>query len=161
MSEIQAREKLKSVSEQHLPDILTNLSIAFVIWLFGVLVFLPAAYQILPQRIPLATSLIILIGFSIFIARAIDKGLPILLDSASKVLVYDYKKRRKSQLSNQKLQPIIKSIVSITSLIILYLLYSPLLYPIHPSLNGLVLIPIILWIMWSTIRIINTLLVAK
>ena len=89
MSEMEARETLKSVSKQYLPNVITNLFIAFLIWLFGALVFLPAAYQILPERIPIAISLVILIGFSIFIARAINNGLSILIDSASKVMAYD------------------------------------------------------------------------
>jgi hypothetical protein len=159
MSEKEAREKLLSSSKQHLPDVVTNLFVSLLIWLFGVLVFLPAANQILPQRIPLAASLIILIGFTTFIVRAINNGLPLLLDSASEVVTYSINNRRKTQLSTGKLQPTIKSIIYAFFLLILYLLYSPLLITIHPSLNGLVLIPLVLWILWTTMKIINTILI--
>lgn len=161
MSETEAREKLQSVSKQHLPNVVKNLFVAFLIWLFGVLVFLPAANQILPQRIPLAVSLVILFGFSIFIVRAINNGLNLLLDSASDVIAYDYKKWRKTSISIEKLQLTIKSVIYAVSLLIVYLLYSPLLITIHPSLNGLVLIPIVLWILWTTLKIINMMLIEK
>jgi hypothetical protein len=161
MSEKEAREELQSVSKEHLPNVVTNLFVAFLIWLFGVLVFLPAANQILPQRIPLAVSLIILIGFTIFVVRTINEGLPKLMDSASNVMAYNYINWKKSQLSIEKLQPTIKSIFIAIALLTLYLSYSPLLITIHPSLNGLVLIPIVLWILWTTLKIINIILIEK
>jgi hypothetical protein len=161
MSEKEAREELQLVSKKYLPNVVTNLLVAFLIWLFGVLVFLPAANQILPQRIPLAVSLVILIGFTIFITRTINKGLPKLMDSASNVIAYDYINWRKTQLAIEKLQPTIKSIILAVASLTLYLLYSPLLITVHPSLNGLVLIPIVLWILWTTVKIINMILVEK
>jgi hypothetical protein len=161
MSEKEAREELQSVSKEYLPNVVTNLFVAFLIWLFGVLVFLPAANQILPQRIPLAVTLVILIGFTIFVARAINNGLSKLLDSASNVMAYDYINWRKTQFSIEKLRPTIKSIIITVTLLTFYLLYSPLLITIHPSLNGLVLIPIVLWILWTTLKIINMMLIEK
>jgi hypothetical protein len=161
MSEKEAREELQSVSKEYLPNVVTNLFVAFLIWLFGVLVFLPAANQILPQRIPLAVSLVILIGFTIFVIRTINKGLPKLINSASNVMAYDYINWRKTQFSIKKLQPTIKSIFAVVTLLTLYLLYSPLLITVHPSLNGLVLIPIVLWSLWTTLKIINMILVEK
>lgn len=161
MSEKEAREKLRLFSEQHLSDVVINIFVALLIWLFGVLVFLPAAIQILPQRIPLAISLIVLIGFTVFIVKAINNGLLRLLDLSSDVITYDYRNWKKTQITIEKLKPTIKSIIYIISLIILYLLYSPLLQTIHPALNGLILIPIILWIMWNTLKIINATLLEK
>jgi hypothetical protein len=155
MSEKEAKEKLLSVSRQHLPNVVINLFVALLIWLFGVLVFLPAANQILPQRIPLAASLIILIGFSIFIVRAINSGLKSLLDSSASVMAYDYRNWKKSKISIEKLQTTARHVIYITVTLIFYLLYSPLIITIHPALNGLVLIPIILWIMWTILKIIN------
>jgi hypothetical protein len=161
MSEKEVKEEFQSVSNEHLPNVVTNLFVAFLIWLFGVLVFLPAANQIHPQRIPLAVSLVILIGFTIFVVRAINHGLPKLIDSASIVMTYDYKNWRKSQLSIEKLHPTIKSICIAIALLTLYLLYSPLLITIHPSLNGLVLIPIVLWILWTILKNIKSMSIDK
>jgi hypothetical protein len=158
MTEKEAREKLLYLSKKHLSDVLVYLFVALLIWLFGTLVFLPAANQILPQRIPLATSLVILVAFNIFIVKAFNSELVPLLDSASDVLAYEYRNWRKSKTSIKKLQPTVVNIVYVLFILILYLLYSPLLITIHPSLNGLVLIPIILWIMWTIFRTVNNLL---
>ena len=158
MSEIEAREKLLSLSKKHLSEVSIYLFIAFLIWLFGTLVFLPTAYQILPLQIPLATSLIILIALTIFIVKAFDSGLVPLLDSTSHVLAYEYKNWKKSKTSIKKLQSTAFNIIHIVAVLILYLLYSPLLSTIHPALTGLMLIPIILWIMWTMFKIVNNLL---
>jgi len=161
MSENEARENLISVSREHLPDVVINVFVALLIWLFGVLVFLPAAYQILPRGIPLASSIIILIGVSVFVVRAFNSGLTSLLDSTSNVLACDYKNWKKPKLSIEKLQTTVRNMVYVVAALILYLLYSPFLLTIHPSLNGLVLIPVILWIFWTILKTVNTILLDK
>jgi hypothetical protein len=161
MSEKEAREKLLSLSRKHLSEVLVYLFVALLIWLFGTLVFLPTANQILGQSIPLATSLVILVAFTIFIVKALNRGLMPLLDSASDVLAYEYRNWRNLKTSIKKLQSTVRDIVYIISIFILYLLYSPLLITIHPALNGLMLIPIIIWIMWTIFKIMNKLLFEK
>ena len=158
MSEMEAREKLISVSREHLPATLMNIFIAMLIWLFGVLVFLPAAYQITPRGVPLAIGIIVLIGFSVFVIRAVNSGLILLLDSTSNVLAYKYKIWKNPKLSIEKLKDTFKNVVYVVAALILYLLYSPFLLTIHPSLNGLVLITVILWIFWTTLKTVNTML---
>ena len=158
MSEMEAREKLISVSREHLPATLVNVFIALLIWLFGVLVFLPAAYQITPRGVPLAISIIVLIGFSVFVIRAVNSGLILLLDSTSNVLAYKYKRWKNPKLSIEKLKDTFKNVVYVVAALILYLLYSPFLLTMHPSLNGLVLITVILWIFWTTLKTVNTML---
>ena len=158
MSENQARENLISVSKEHLPATLMNIFVALLIWLFGELVFLPAAYQISSRGTPLVVSMIILIGFTIFVIRAFNSGLLLLLDSLSNVLSYEYKNWRKSRLTIDKLQKVAKNSVYVIAVLTFYLLYSPFLVAIHPALNGLVLIPIILWIFWTLFKTVNVLL---
>ena len=158
MSEREAREKLISVSREHLPVTLMDIFIALLIWLFGVLVFLPAAYQITPRGVPLAISIIVLIGFSVFVIRAINSGLIVILDSTSNVLAYKYNRWKNPKLSIEKLKDTFKNVVYVVAALILYLLYSPFLLTIHPSLNGLVLITVILWIFWTTLKTVNTIL---
>ena len=85
MGEKEARDKLSIIAREQLPNTLTNISTAVLIWLFGALVFLPAAYRIAPRELPLACSLILLTGFSIFVFRAFG-GLRLLLDATSDVL---------------------------------------------------------------------------
>ena len=157
MSENEARENLISVSREHLPDTLINLFVALLIWLFGILVFLPAAYTISPRGLPLLCSLIILVGFSLFIFRSFD-GLQPLLNSTSDFLAYVYIRRRNSKVQVERLKTGSRSVSYVITALILYLLYSPFLVAIHPALNGLVLIPVILWIFWTLFKTVNVLL---
>jgi hypothetical protein len=161
MSEKEAREKLLSLSKKCLPEVLVYIFVAVLIWLFGTLVFLPAANQILPWRIPLATSLIILVAFTIFIVKAYNSGLVPLLESTSNVLAYEYKNWKKSKTSIDKLQPAVLNSLYVSTILAIYLLYSPLLTTIHPALNGLMFIPIILWIMWTIFKTLTNLLFEK
>jgi len=158
MSENEARENLISVSREHLPDTLINLFVALLIWLFGILVFLPAAYSISPRGLPLLCSLIILVGFSLFIFRSFD-GLQPLLNSTSDFLAYVYIRRRNAKVQVERLKTASRSISYVITALILYLLYSPFLVAIHPALNGLVLIPIILWIFWTLFKTVNVMLI--
>ena len=158
MSEREAREMLISVSCEHLSVTLMDIFVALLIWLFGLLVFLPAAYQITPRGVPLAIGIIVLIGFSVFVIRAVNSGLILLLDSTSNVLAYKYKIWKNPKLSIEKLKDTFKNVVYVVAALILYLLYSPFLLTIHPALNGLVLITVILWIFWTALKTVNTML---
>lgn len=154
MSEKEARDKFISIAREHLPSTLINLSTAVLIWLFGALVFLPAAYRIEPRGVPLACSLILLVGFSIFVFKAFG-GLRLLLGSTSDVLVYEYMRRRKAEIPIEKLKTVVRCVIYVVAALILYALYSPFLAAIHPSLSGLVLILIVLWIFWMLFKTVN------
>jgi len=158
MDEKETQEKLISVARDRLPSTLSNIFTALLIWLFGILVFLPAAYSISPQGLPLLCSLIILVGFSLFIFRSFD-GLRPLLNSTSDFLAYVYIRRRNSKVQVERLKTGSRSVSYVITALILYLLYSPFLVAIHPALNGLVLIPIILWISWTLFKTVNVLLI--
>ena len=146
-----------SVAREHSPNTLINLFTAMLIWLFGALVFLPVAYRIAPAGLPLACGLILLAGFSIFIFKAFT-GLRALLESTSHVLAYEYKRRKKSKLPLQRLKTVVNCLIHVAAALIFYALYSPFLATIHPSLNGLVLTTIILWICWMLFKAVNTVL---
>lgn len=157
MGEKEARDKLISSAREYLPGTLLNLFTAMLVWLFGVLVFLPFAYSISPRGLPLACSLIILTGFSIFIFRSFG-GLRPLLDSTSDFLIYVYIQKRKAKVNVEHLKTAGRYMSYVITSLILYLMYSPFLVAIHPALNGLVLIPIILWIFWTLFKTVNVLL---
>jgi hypothetical protein len=157
MDEKETREKLISVAKDLLPNTLSNIFTAFLIWLFGILVFLPVAYSISPRGLPLLCSLIILVGFSIFIFRSFD-GLRPLLNSTSDFLAYVYIRRRNAKVKVERLKTAGRSVSYVITTLIAYLLYSPFLVAIHPALNGLVLIPIILWIFWTLFKTVNVFL---
>lgn len=154
MSEREARDKLIHVATEHLPNTLINLFTAMLIWLFGALVFLPAAYKIAPAGLPLACGLILLAAFSIFIFKALT-GLRPLLEATSHVLAYEYTRRRKTKLPIQGLKTVAKCLIDVAAALILYALYSPFLATIHPSLSGLVLTTTVLWICWMLFKAVN------
>lgn len=160
MSEREARDKLISIARAHLPSTLINLSTAVLIWLFGALVFLPAAYRIEPKGVPLACSVILLFGFSIFVFKALG-GLRILLESTSDVLAYEYMQRRKLKISIEKLKTVVRCITHVVAALIIYALYSSFLTAIHPSLSGLVLIVVVLWIFWLLFKTVNAVLLDR
>jgi len=154
MGEKEERDKLSIIAREQLPDTLSNLFTAVLIWLFGALVFLPAAYRIAPRQLPLACSLILLTGFSIFVFRAFG-GLRLLLEATSDVLAYEYTRKRTTKISIERLKTMVECLIYVIAVLILYALYSPFLVAIHPSLSGLVLIPIILWIFLMLFKTVN------
>ncbi|MCK4320159.1 hypothetical protein KAW11_00945, partial [Candidatus Bathyarchaeota archaeon] len=70
--ESEARARLADVVKEHLPNTFTNFSTAVLIWLFGVLVYLPLAHRIESIEVPLICGLTVLIGFSVFVFRGFD-----------------------------------------------------------------------------------------
>ena len=160
MGESEARDKLISTAREHLPNTLINFSTAVLIWLFGALVFLPAAYRIDPVGTPLICSLIVLTGFSIFVFRAFG-GLRLLLKSTSDVLAYEYIQRREAKIPVERLKTVVRCLIYVVAASILYVLYSPFLAAIQPSLSGLVLITIVLWIFWMLFKAVNAVLLDR
>ena len=158
MSEREARDKLISIAREHLPSTVINLSTAVLIWLFGVLVFLPAAYMITPRELPIACGVILLVGLSIFVFKAFG-GLRLLLESTPDVLAYEYIRRRKAKIAVERLGTVVRCIIYVVAALILYALYSPFLAAIHPPLSGLALVTIVLWIFWMSFKTINAALV--
>jgi len=156
--EKEARRILADVVKESLPGTFTKLSIALLVWLFGTLVFLPAAHRIDPTRAPLICSLIVLIGFSFFLFGTVG-GLRRLLDAASSFLACHYgKSRQKPMFSLQQSKVGINCILYVVVTIIAYALYWPLLQVLHPSLAGLVFILVFLWMLWIIFRTINALI---
>lgn len=155
--EAEARTKLVATVRKHLPGTSIDFSTAGLIWLFGVLVYLPLAHRIEPIGFPLICGLTLLIGFSFFVFRGFG-GLRRLLDATSDVLAYDYRRRRKkAKVSMEGLSAGVRCAIYVIAVLIIYALYSPLLAAIHPSLSGLTLIPIILWIFWMLFRAVTAL----
>ncbi|MEA2090626.1 MAG: hypothetical protein U9O89_07740 [Thermoproteota archaeon] len=159
--EAEARAELADTMKKHLPNTFRNLSTAVLIWLFGVLVYLPAARRIESTEVPLICGLTVLIGFSVFVFRGFD-GFRCLLDASSDVLAYEYRRRRKKvKASIEQLKTVTRCVVFVVAALIIYGLYSPLLAAIYPSLSGLMLVLVILWIFWMIFRVITTLTAGK
>lgn len=128
------------------PEMATAFLTAFLIWLFGVLVFLPLARRVEPSNLPLIVSVIILLPFTRFLFKGL-RGLDKILDRLSKRITHELVSRRdlKKKLSTEK---IVRAVVYTVAILIIYLLYSPLLSAIHPSINGIAMVVTIMIIFW-------------
>jgi len=116
-----------------------------LIWLFGVLVFLPLADEIDPRGLSVLVSLVVFSAFTVFLAKSL-KGLRMVLDVASTRLWDGLgKKRGMNQKDTRKL-------LRATILVAIYLLYSPLLARFHSSINGIVIIITLLGVFWTILR---------
>jgi hypothetical protein len=122
-------------------------STAALVWLFGVLVFLPLAEHTDQDRLSIIVSLIIFLAFSVFLVRGL-KGFSSLLDAASKRIVRELAQKGKLERTEIK-EKRVRTVLEAASLLVVYLLYSPLLLSFHPSLNGIAIILTLLAILWT------------
>lgn len=138
-----------------LPEIAVNLSAAVLVWLFGVLVFLPMAIKIDPKGLSLICSLVILLAFSFFLIRGI-RGLGKVLDAASYVLTHEFLRWRRMEEGlterMERMNTRFRVTLHVATIIIVYLFYLPLLLTIHPAINGIALILTILGILWTLLK---------
>ena len=127
-----------------------NLLAAFLIWLFGILVFIPLASSINWQTRAFC-SLIFFIAFTILVIRALP-DLKKLIDAFSIFPARKYGIKRGLSYENSLI--LFRHLLYIISAVIVYLLYSPFLTNFHPSINGIVLILVLIWLFFLTLRIL-------
>lgn len=146
-------ENFKECLQTHGSRTTQNLLAALLVWLFGTLVFIPLADTVNWQTRAFA-SLIFFITFTILVLRAVP-GLKKLIDAFS---IFPARKYGiKKGLSYEESTVLFRHIFYITYAVILYLLYSPLLMSFHTAINGIVLILVLIWIFFLTLRIISIL----
>ena len=138
--------KLDDLSEN-----VENLTAVALIWLFGVLVFLPIAEGIDPTRLPIPTSLMIFLALTFFLLRGL-KRLGDFLDVASELLAKEWLRRRKEGWDLKKTKSRLRVLLEAATILAVYLLYSPLLTRIHPSINGIAIIITLLGILLTLFR---------
>jgi len=146
--------KQAATTREPFPEIAVNLSVAALIWLFGVLVFIPMAVRIDSAGLPVLISLIILSSFSFFFLKGF-KGLGSVLGSVSTVLAYEWTRRRKGKKEKnltERTKRRFKVALHVATIIIVYLVYSPLLAMMHPSINGIAIILSILGIIFTILK---------
>ena len=126
---------------------IVNLSAACLIWLFGVLVFLPLADDVNSSQFSMLISIIVFLTFSFFLIRGL-KGLRVFIDILSEELrkkLIDQKLIKDNSLIYVKMKAVAEALI----IVILYLLYNPLLIRIHQAINGLAAIITLLAVFWS------------
>ncbi len=128
------------------------LSTALLIWLFGVLVFIPIADTISAQT-KVFVSLIVFISFTILLLKAVPR-VKRLLEVFAIVLAKKFKfmKEEDGQIM------VFKSFLQIMFIIFVYLFYFPFLNNFHPAINGIVLIVVLLWCFFLFFRILQIIL---
>gem|GEM_PF-1623723 len=145
-----------SMIQKSLPGAMVNFSAALLVWLFGVLVFLPTAARIEAVRLPLVISIIIIIPFTLFFYRGL-KGLGDAASVVSRIFTNEWMARGRAR-SPERVRAVFSGALYIIALTVGYLLYSQLLTPIHPAINGIAIILLVLvavWIAVSTERAIS------
>jgi len=131
-------------------DGIVSLSTATLVWLFGVLVFLPLAEDIDPGGLPILVSLVVFVAFTVFLVRGL-KDFSNLIDTASETMVKRLI-RRKRRDRTRRMRIRIRIALEAASIAVIYLLYSPMLSRIHPSVNGIGTIIALLGIGWILLR---------
>lgn len=137
----------------HAPTVLHNFLAALMIWLFGILVFIPTASLIDP-RASLFCSLIVFIAFTIFVARAL---------SAFKKTVDAFSifpaRKFSSRLGTSQEDSItfFRHILYIIFSLTLYLFYFPILVSLHPAISGIVLILFLVLVFFLSLKIFSIL----
>lgn len=130
-----------------------NLLSAFLIWLFGNLVFIPLASS-LNWQTRVICSLIFFMAFTILVFRALP-GLKKLIDAFS---IFPARKYGvKKGLHYEDSLVLFRHLLYMFFAIILYLLYFPFLANFHPSISGIILILLLIWILFLTLRILSIL----
>lgn len=131
-------------------DSIVSLSTAVLVWLFGVLVFLPLAEDIDPDGLPILVSLVVFVAFTVFLVRGL-KDFSNLIDTASETMVKKLVHRKRMDRT-QTMRIRIRIALEAASIAVVYLLYSPMLSRIHPSVNGIGMIIALLGIGWTLLR---------
>lgn len=146
------RENLTKLLKTQGTSTIHLLLFALLIWLFGVLVFIPIAAQLNWQ----AKTFISLIFFATFTALIL-RILPNLKKFVDAISVIPARKYFLKKGLNQIESLIVsKQVMYIISLVILYLLYLPFLFNFYPAVAGVALIIVIIWIFFSLLQILRT-----
>ena len=152
-SEEKRIEEAVGLLRLHGKKVSTNLIASLLIWLFGILVFIPLGESINIQTKTLV-SLIFLFAFSLPIIWMFSPLRKLI--NAFSVLPSKKLTRRGFTLENSQL--LLQYSMFIITGIIFYLLFSSFLFIIHPSINGITLIILLIWIFFLFLRTTTILL---
>ncbi|MCK4477348.1 hypothetical protein KAU88_02325 [Candidatus Bathyarchaeota archaeon] len=133
---------------------LTSLFAALLIWLFGILVFIPLA-ESLNWQTRVFVSMLFFFAFSLSIVKTLP-GLKELID------VFAYFLARKHSvakgLNHENASTLFTHLLYMICSLIFYGLYSPFLTNFHPAANGIALIAVLILIFFLLLRVFPILL---
>lgn len=125
---------------------------AILIWLFGILVFIPISSTVGWQT-ELICTLVVLVAFSVLVSGAIT-GFKLFIDAFSVFPARKYLIKR--GLTKNDAVVVSKQLLYILSLVIFYLLYYPFLVRLHPAFSGIFLILVIIFIFFLSLKALLT-----
>jgi hypothetical protein len=128
-----------------------SLMSALLIWLFGVLVFIPMASS-LGWNAELVCTLILLVAFSGLVWGAIS-GFKKIIDAFSVFPARKYLAKRGLDKENSVI--VSRYLLYIFSTVVLFLLYVPFLMHLHPALGGIILVLVVLFVFFLTLKAIR------
>jgi len=137
----------------HGPVTFHNFLTALLVWLFGVLVFIPIAGSINWQT-RLLCSLIVFVTFTVFMYRA-TLGFKKLMDAFSFFPARKYGSKR--GIDQEEALNLFRYTFYIIFALVVYALYFPFLTSFHFAISGIVFIVIIVWILFLALRILSIL----
>ncbi len=152
--ENEKNEEIENVIEclkTHGAKTIHNLLSAFLIWLFGNLVFIPLA-STLNWQARVFCSLIFFVAFTLLFLKALP-GLRKLIDAFSVFPARKYGVKKGLNYENSLV--LFRHLFYVISAVILYLLYFPFLANFHLSIGGIVLILLLIWIFFLALRILS------
>ncbi|MCW4019054.1 MAG: hypothetical protein NWF00_10325 [Candidatus Bathyarchaeota archaeon] len=148
MSNTSEVENLKREFRVHGAKTVQELLSALLIWLFGILVFIPISAS-LGSNVELVCTLLILVSFTVLISRTMG-NLKCLIDAFAFLPAKKYMTKRGWNYKNATI--VSKQILYLVFAVILYLLYLPFLVRIHPAVSGIALIFVIVFVFFLAVR---------
>jgi len=152
----QAKREVNDIAQclrSYGPATFHNFLAALLIWLFGVLVFVPLANS-LNWQTGLLSSLVIFTAFTVFMYQAI-LGFKKLIDAFSFLPAKKY--YLKWEIKREDALTLFRYIFYIIFALIVYALYFPFLTGFHFAISGIALIVILIWIFFLALRILSIL----
>ena len=141
-------EKFKKQFRTYVSMTAQNLFSALLIWLFGNLVFIPLASSVNWQTAALC-SLIFFSAFTVLVLRAFP-GLRNLIDAFS---VFPARKVFLERGLNYEDSLVVsRQLLYMFLVVALYLLYLPFLMNFHPSIGGIVLILVLIYVFFLALK---------
>lgn len=149
-----AKHELADAVSVYLPEALINLSFSGLVWLFGVLVFLPLAIKIDPSGLTIICSLIVLSAYSASLFKAY-KPLKEIINAGARVLAFEwlqFRKKSETEKSLEQTRNWIIHILYVSTFLGAFLFASPLLNAVNPSINGIAFIILLFIVFWIFIK---------
>ncbi|MCW4009850.1 MAG: hypothetical protein NWF05_04435 [Candidatus Bathyarchaeota archaeon] len=151
MSAIKDAENLKRVFHAEGAKTAQSLLSALLIWIFGVLLFLPMAAA-LGSSVGLLCTVLILAGFTICISKAVG-GFKKLIDAFAAIPARKYLVKRGWIREDGNV--VSKQVLYSIFVVILYLLYYPLLVNVNPAVSGSLLIIVVVFVFFFAVKAIR------